>query len=69
MKLAPSLLTEFTLSESLRKHALSVEACLRAYARKFGEDEDFGASLASFTTSITKNILPPKIILSRAARS
>src|ERR1035438_2417605 len=34
------LLTEFTLSESLRKHALSVEACLRAYAPKFGEDED-----------------------------
>ena len=34
------LLTEFTLSESLRKHALSVEACLRAYARKFGEDQD-----------------------------
>ncbi len=34
------LLTEFTLSESLRKHALSVEACLRAYAGKFGEDED-----------------------------
>ena len=36
-----NLLTEFTLSESLRKHALSVEACLRAYARKFGEDEEF----------------------------
>jgi putative nucleotidyltransferase with HDIG domain len=34
------LLTEFTLSESLRKHALSVEACLRAYARKFDEDEE-----------------------------
>jgi putative nucleotidyltransferase with HDIG domain len=34
------LLTEFTQSESLRKHALSVEACLRAYARKFGEDEE-----------------------------
>lgn len=34
------LLTEFTLSESLRKHAVSVEACLRAYARKFGEDEE-----------------------------
>lgn len=33
------LLTEFTLSESLRKHALAVEACVRAYARKFGEDE------------------------------
>lgn len=34
------LLTEFTQSESLRKHALAVEACLRAYARKFGDDED-----------------------------
>jgi len=34
------LLTEFTLSESLRKHALAVEACLRAYARCFGEDEE-----------------------------
>ena len=34
------LLTEFTQSESLRKHAMAVEACLRAYARKFGDDED-----------------------------
>jgi len=34
------LLTEFTLSESLRKHALAMEECLRAYARKFGEDEE-----------------------------
>ncbi|HEV8524323.1 MAG TPA: HDIG domain-containing protein, partial [Terriglobales bacterium] len=34
------LLTEFTLSENLRKHALAVEACMRAYARKFGEDEE-----------------------------
>jgi putative nucleotidyltransferase with HDIG domain len=34
------LLTEFTHSESLRKHALAVEACVRAYARKFGEDEE-----------------------------
>src|SRR5579863_10178277 len=36
------LLTEFTQSESLRKHALAVEACMRAYARKFcpGSDEE-----------------------------
>src|SRR5438067_10827467 len=35
-----NLLTEFTRSESLRKHALAVEACMRAYARKFGADEE-----------------------------
>jgi putative nucleotidyltransferase with HDIG domain len=35
-----SLLTEFTQSESLRKHALAVEACMRAYARQFGENEE-----------------------------
>ena len=34
------LLTEFTQSESLRKHALAVEACMRAYARKAGADEE-----------------------------
>jgi putative nucleotidyltransferase with HDIG domain len=35
-----NLLTEFTQSESLRKHALAVEACMRAYARKFPADEE-----------------------------
>jgi putative nucleotidyltransferase with HDIG domain len=34
------LLCEFTASDSLRKHALAVEACVRAYARKFGDDEE-----------------------------
>jgi len=34
------LLCEFTASESLRKHMLAVEACMVAYARKFGEDEE-----------------------------
>ncbi len=34
------LLCEYTQSESLRKHALAVEACVRAYARKNGADEE-----------------------------
>ncbi len=34
------LLCEFTQSESLRKHMLAVEACVRAYARKNGADEE-----------------------------
>ena len=38
-----NLLTEFTKSASLRKHALAVEACMRAYARKFGADEELWA--------------------------
>jgi putative nucleotidyltransferase with HDIG domain len=35
-----ALLTEWTQSDSLRKHALAVEAAVRGYARKFGEDEE-----------------------------
>jgi len=35
-----ALLTEFTDNPSLIKHALGVEAAMRAYARSFGEDEE-----------------------------
>jgi putative nucleotidyltransferase with HDIG domain len=34
------LLCEWTESDSLRKHALAVEAAVRGYARKFGENEE-----------------------------
>jgi putative nucleotidyltransferase with HDIG domain len=34
------LLCEYTESESLRKHMLAVEACVRAYARRRGADEE-----------------------------
>jgi putative nucleotidyltransferase with HDIG domain len=34
------LLCEYTQNESLRKHALAVEACVRAYARQNGADEE-----------------------------
>ena len=34
------LLHEYTQKDGLIKHALAVEACMRAYARKWGEDEE-----------------------------
>lgn len=34
-----SIVCEFVQSDSLRRHMLAVEACMTAYARKFGEDE------------------------------
>ena len=37
---ALALMHEYTASESLRKHMLAVEAVMRAYAEKFGEDSD-----------------------------
>jgi putative nucleotidyltransferase with HDIG domain len=37
---ALDLLHEFTKGDALRKHGLAVEAAMRAYARKYGEDEE-----------------------------
>ena len=35
-----ALMHEYTASDSLRKHMLAVEGAMRAYAHKFGEDEE-----------------------------
>ncbi len=37
---ALALMHEYTASDSLRKHMLAVEAAMRAYAERFGEDEE-----------------------------
>lgn len=41
-----TLLCEWTQSDALRKHALAVEAAVRFYARKFGENEDAWSAVA-----------------------
>jgi putative nucleotidyltransferase with HDIG domain len=38
---ALEILHEYVENENLRKHAYAVEAAMRAYAEKFGEDEDY----------------------------
>jgi putative nucleotidyltransferase with HDIG domain len=39
------LLKEFVVTDSLRKHALAVEAAMRGYAKRLGENEEVWASL------------------------
>jgi len=41
-----NLLCEYTQSESLRKHMLAVEACVRAYAKKHNADQEFWGIVA-----------------------
>jgi predicted hydrolase (HD superfamily) len=43
---ALALMTEYTLSESLRKHMFAVEASVRGYARLWGADEDDWGAVA-----------------------
>ena len=43
---ALTLMREYTQSDSLRKHMLAVEAAVRGYARRFGEDEDDWGAVA-----------------------
>jgi putative nucleotidyltransferase with HDIG domain len=41
-----SLLKEYTQNESLLKHAFAVEGCVKAYAKKFGQDENYWGNVA-----------------------
>lgn len=41
---AAELMKEYTTSDALRKHMYAVETAMRAYARKFGEDEEAWAT-------------------------
>ena len=42
---AIAILHEYTKTDSLRKHAISVEAAMRAYAKKYNEDEEIWGSV------------------------
>lgn len=41
-----AILKEYTKNDSLLKHAYAVETCVRAYAKKFNEDEAFWGNVA-----------------------
>ena len=41
-----SILKEYTKSDSLLKHAYAVETCVKAYAAKFNEDENYWGNVA-----------------------
>ena len=41
-----SILKEYTKSDSLLKHAYAVETCVKSYAKKFDEDENYWGNVA-----------------------
>ena len=41
-----SILTEYTKTESLLKHAYAVEACVKEYAKKFDQDANYWGNVA-----------------------
>lgn len=41
-----SILKEYTKSDSLLKHAYAVESCMRAYAAKLNEDQNYWGNIA-----------------------
>ena len=45
------LVTSMTQSDQLRRHMRSVEAAMRAYARRFGEQADYCGMPAACSTS------------------
>ena len=63
------LLTEYTKSDSLLKHAMAVEAAVRGYARRFARTRRPGAWSACSTTSTTSDGRRPRIIRFAAAKS
>ncbi len=42
---AMTIVRQYTKNENLVKHMLAVEAAMRAYARRFGEDEDLWSAI------------------------
>ncbi len=56
------LVCEYTRNINLRRHMLAVEAGMRAYARRFGEDEELWGLVGLETPTTCK---PPKIQPSR----
>jgi predicted hydrolase (HD superfamily) len=60
-----ALLTEYTDNPSLLRHALGVEAAMRAYARVYGEDEEMWAAIGLIPTEETHLHIGTEILRQR----